>query len=68
MTGWTPDYVENNMTIAWLEALQREWEYNPPQHTLLAILAQSKGWKPKSRRPKDNKGAALDLARSLGGM
>lgn len=36
MTGWTWDYVENNITMPRLRALHEEWQRHPPLPIMVA--------------------------------
>lgn len=41
--GWTWDYIDNNMTLSRLEAMNEYWAENPPVHQLVAAYLGYKG-------------------------
>jgi hypothetical protein len=45
-TGWSWDYVEDQLTVRRLRALARHWRVAPPPHLLLQCIAQALGWRP----------------------
>ncbi len=66
MTGWTWDYVEDNMTMARLKALEKTWLQNPPTAVSASVLAQGKRIEiKKNDKPLPGSSAALDLAGAI---
>ena len=44
-TGWTWEYVGQNMTLPRLAVMQDYWKVNPPMHRLCKVIAASLGVK-----------------------
>lgn len=55
-TGWTWDYVEQELDVPRLTALTTYWRNNPPLHVMVAAYL---GIKPKAT-PKENDPAEID--------
>jgi hypothetical protein len=63
-TGWTWDYVEDQVTVARLRALLRHWREAPPPPILLRLIAQALGVVPQ-RAATEPARAAWDELREI---
>ncbi len=48
-TGWTWEYVDENMTMPRLEELREYWTETPPVHVCVAAYLLDKGGKSKEK-------------------
>lgn len=53
-TGWTWEYIDDNMTIPRLQAMSDYWQEHPPLHQLVATFLGV-----KSKAPKEQDNASL---------
>jgi hypothetical protein len=67
-TGWTWEYIDENMTLARLAALNEHWDRFPPTHKALARLCSAfLKEEPKHVAKSDNKkGTLSDLMAMFG--
>ena len=51
MTGWTWEYIDENMTLPRLYEMSEYWAEHPPLHLLVAAVV---GAKPKKQETQEN--------------
>lgn len=59
-TGWTWDYIRNNMTFARYAALKEYWKIVPPTNVMLLRIAQMIGYE----QPKESGSSASSKSQS----
>jgi hypothetical protein len=64
-TGWTWEYIDDNMTLPRMEALNQYWVDNPPLHLLVRGLV---GYKPPAGGSEADRGSADELVAIFGSM
>jgi len=67
MTGWTWDYIEWNIDLPRLTALNKQWKQLPPLPIQMARIANYLGYKP-SIEPKKNDELSGNLAHLVESM
>lgn len=67
-TGWTWEYVDEEMTLPRCDGFVEMWKHNLPVRTTLSIIAQCLGMKaPATAAPAAQKGNIGDLLGDLAG-
>lgn len=65
-TGWTWEYIDENMTLPRLYAIYRHWERRPPTHWMIAAYFGLDKETPKPKDVHEDFGAILAMARGSG--
>jgi hypothetical protein len=66
VTGWTPDYIEENLTLPRVYALMEYWTENPPMHLMVKAYLGIKGSGKTASINNDNAGDLLGMMGQAG--
>ena len=67
-TGWTWEYVDEEMTLPRLDGFLKLWKVTPPLRAMLATIASALGWEQTGAAPAKKKdlGAYIEGFASAG--